>query len=217
MILANSQRASVATTDKATHILHVARELFRRNGYGQTSMDSIALAAKVSKATLYVYFSDKRDLFANIILQERDRYGASFLTGESGREDIRIKLLRFGRNIVDFLVSAETVASVRMVVAEADRLPELAEAFYLNGPTRFLDHLESFIERSMKSGALRNADPRRAAEHLIGLVRGDLQLSALLGVEKNLTQARIDEVIRSGVDAFYGLYGPEKPQTARTE
>ena len=36
-------------------------------GYGAVSMDAIARAAGVSKATLYAYFSSKDQLFATII------------------------------------------------------------------------------------------------------------------------------------------------------
>ena len=197
--------------DKAGQILHAAREEFLRHGYGAASMDGVALAAGVSKPTLYVYFGSKRDLFEAIIRQEPERY-ALMLSGGSGRANVLSKLLRFGRSIVDFLLSPETVASYRMVVAEAGRLPELGEIFYANGPVKFLDRLEEFIAQSMKNGALRSENPRTAAEHLIGLVRGDLQLCALLGITARLTQGRIDAVIRSGVDTFYRAYRPDAEQ-----
>ncbi|HEY1315202.1 MAG TPA: TetR/AcrR family transcriptional regulator [Steroidobacteraceae bacterium] len=194
--------------DKAAQILRAARAEFLLHGYAATSMDAVALTAKVSKATLYVYFVSKRELFAAIIQQERSRFNVSMLSGESGREPIQSKLLRFGRNIVDFLISPETIASYRMVAAEAGRLPELGEEFYSNGPVKFLDRLEEFMDRAMHGGTLRRDDPRRAAEQLIGLVRGDLQLRALLGVTNGLTRARIDAVIRAGVDTFYRAYRP---------
>jgi TetR/AcrR family transcriptional regulator, mexJK operon transcriptional repressor len=194
--------------DKAAQILRAAREEFLRHGYAATSMDAVALTAQVSKATLYVYYGSKRDLFAAIIQQERDRYAGSMLSGESGREPIEAKLLRFGRNIVDFLVSADTIASYRMVMGEAGRLPELGEAFFMNGPVKLLDRLEEYIDKAMRSGSLRRDDARCAAEQLIGLVRGDLQLRALLGVTDGLTRARMDAVIRAGVETFYRAYRP---------
>jgi AcrR family transcriptional regulator len=195
--------------DKASQILQAAREEFLKHGYGAASMDGVALAAGVSKPTLYVYFGSKRDLFEAIIREEPERYGVLMLSGGSGRATMLSKLLRFGRSIVDFLLSPETVASYRMVVAEAGRLPELGEIFYANGPVKFLDRLEQFVAQSMKSGALRSDNPRTAAEHLIGLVRGDLQLCVLLGLNVRLTPKRIDDVVRSGVDAFYRAYRPD--------
>jgi len=40
------------------------------------------------------------------------------------------------------------------------------------------------------------------------LVRGDLQLRALLGVTDGLSRSRMDAVIRAGVETFYRAYRP---------
>ncbi len=194
--------------DKAEQILQAARAEFLQHGYAATSMEDIAIAAGVSKPTLYVYFGNKRDLFAAIIEHERERYAGLVLAGGSGRENIQLRLMRYGRLLVDFLLAPETVASYRMVVAEAGRLPELGETFYRNGPVKFLDRLETFIVRCMDSGALRASDPRRAAEQFLGLVRGDLQLRALLGLTQGMSRPQIDAVIRAGVDTFWRAYRP---------
>lgn len=209
----SSARATAAAVDrsagKAGQILRAARGEFLLHGYGVTSMEDIALAAGVSKPTLYVYFGNKRDLFAAIIDHERERYAGLVLAGGSDRESIQLRLMRFGRALVDFLLAPETVASYRMVVAEAGRLPELGETFYKNGPVRFLDRLEAFIVRCIDSGALRAEDPRRAAEQFLGLVRGDLQLRALLGLTQGMSRSRIDAVIRAGVETFCRAYRPD--------
>ena len=48
-------------------VLDAAASLFMAHGYGAVSMDAVARAAGVSKATLYAYFSSKDQLFATII------------------------------------------------------------------------------------------------------------------------------------------------------
>ena len=48
-------------------MLEAAASLFMAHGYGAVSMDAIARAAGVSKATLYAHFSSKDRLFATII------------------------------------------------------------------------------------------------------------------------------------------------------
>ena len=60
--------------DKVRPILRAARAVFLAHGYGEASMDLVARDAGVSKATLYVYFSGKRELFSAIVLEERDHY-----------------------------------------------------------------------------------------------------------------------------------------------
>jgi AcrR family transcriptional regulator len=48
-------------------IIGVAGDLFKANGYTETSVDSIASAARTTKKTVYGYFKDKRALFAAVI------------------------------------------------------------------------------------------------------------------------------------------------------
>jgi len=189
-------------------ILPAAGRLFRTHGYGATTMDAVAREADVSKATLYVYFSGKRELFAAVIEAEGDRNSRALIAGEAGQEDMRQKLLRFGRAILALLLAPETVGAYRMVTAEARQFPDIANVFYERGPARLLARLEEFFANAMRSGKLRSAHPRRAAEQFIGLIRGDLQLRAMLALDDDLSNLHQDEVIRSGVDTFYRAYKP---------
>ncbi|MGH8326678.1 MAG: TetR/AcrR family transcriptional regulator, partial [Steroidobacteraceae bacterium] len=52
---------------KQRSIAEAATRLFMAEGYDAVSMDAIARAADVSKATLYAYFASKERLFASLI------------------------------------------------------------------------------------------------------------------------------------------------------
>jgi AcrR family transcriptional regulator len=196
---------------KVDLILAAAGRLFRERGYGNTSMDAVAAEADVSKATLYVYFSGKRELFAAVVAEEGDRNSRPLLAGEAGQEELRARLLRFGRTILELLLAQETVATYRMVAAEAARFPELGRVYYENGAARLLTRLEGLFDVAMLNGHLRKAHARRAAEQFVGLIRGDLQLRALLGVAAESGAARQDAVVRAGVDTFWRAYRPDGP------
>ena len=58
-------------------ILREARLLFTAQGYAAVSMQQIADAAVVNKATLYHHFRDKEDLFLSVMVQEFARLAAS--------------------------------------------------------------------------------------------------------------------------------------------
>jgi len=204
-------RRSTRQRSKLNQILEAASRLFRTYGYGATSMDAVVREADVSKATLYVYFSGKRELFAAVIEAEGDRNSRALIAGEAGQEDMQARLLRFGRTILALLLAPETVGAYRMVAAEAHRFPEIGAVFYDKGPGRLLTRLEEFFAAAMKSGKLRSAHPRRAAEQFVGLIRGDLNLRALLALDHTLSEQHQDEVIRSGVDTFYRAYRPDPP------
>ena len=57
---------SVHYDDHRTQILEAAARVFAERGYTAATMNEVAAAAGVSKATLYHYFGDKHDLLAQI-------------------------------------------------------------------------------------------------------------------------------------------------------
>lgn len=61
--------------DRDQRILSTATDLFLRQGYAQTTIDDIARQARMSKATVYQRFADKREIFvACAELVFRDMY-----------------------------------------------------------------------------------------------------------------------------------------------
>jgi TetR/AcrR family transcriptional regulator, mexJK operon transcriptional repressor len=192
---------------KNAQILAAAGRLFREHGYGATSMDAVALKAGVSKATVYAHFADKHQLFAAIVAAEDAERSHSWNRTFEGAGDLRARLSCLGRAVLDLLLAPETIATHRMVAAEAARSPEIGRAYYENGAARLLQRLEEIFATAMAAGELRRAHPRRAAEQFVGLIRGDLQLRSMLGVEAGVAKSAIDAVIRSGVDTFLRAYG----------
>ncbi len=191
---------------KLGQVIAAAARLFREHGFGATSMDLVASEAQVSKATLYAYFSGKRELFAAVIAAEDDRHSHSLLTDAGADPDFPRALLRVGRTIQNLLLAPETVSSYRMVVGEASRFPELGRDYYANGAAQMLGRLEEFFATAMADGQLRSGHARRAAEQFVGLVRGDLMLRALLGVHERPGADEKDSVLRAGVATFLRAY-----------
>jgi AcrR family transcriptional regulator len=62
------------------HILEAAYRLFRRKGYGRVSMDEIALAARLTKRTLYHHFRSKDDLLARVLGNQNELALQAFRT-----------------------------------------------------------------------------------------------------------------------------------------
>lgn len=50
-------------------ILNAAKELFQKNGIVKTTVDDIAFLADCSKATIYVYFKNKDDIYYHIVFE----------------------------------------------------------------------------------------------------------------------------------------------------
>jgi len=51
-------------------LFEIAKERFDRFGFKKTTMDEIAMDARVSKKTIYENFKSKEDLFAALFMKE---------------------------------------------------------------------------------------------------------------------------------------------------
>jgi AcrR family transcriptional regulator len=62
----------LAKQERRQQILTAARNVFSRRGYHQATIDDIVAEAGVARGTFYLYFEDKRAVFADLI----DRFAA---------------------------------------------------------------------------------------------------------------------------------------------
>ena len=192
---------------KAQQILAAARQIFVEQGYGSASMDGIARTAGVSKATLYAHFTGKDALFAAMVGVECRRMSAVIDTPAFDESDIRAALRQIAGQFIDHLMTGRALAIYRIVVAETPRFPELGRIFFETGPDRLLGRVADFLRRAGERGTLVVPEPRRAAAQFIGMVRGEVYLRRLLGIEPAAAEGEIDRHIDSCVELFLSHYG----------
>jgi AcrR family transcriptional regulator len=199
------QRAN-ARDQRREHILNVSREVFFEQGYTAASMSTIAARLGGSKGTLYNYFKSKEELFE---AQVRDMCGdaADRILEVAADGDPRETLTRLGEQYLQHLYSQQTVQMFRILVAEAQRSPELARVFYEVGPARGQKGLEAYVEAARARGSLEVRDCALAAEQFLSLCKGRAHLQFLLNLIPALTPAQIRLQIGQAVDAFMKLYG----------
>ncbi len=132
-----------------------AEDIFLEEGFQAASMSAIAARLGGSKGTLYNYFESKDELFLACVARhcEELHQAMSSLLVEGG--DLSETLTKMGRRYVEFVASDETVRKFRMIVAEADRVPEMARAFYETGPVRGVAKLGAYLKGAMTEGLLR--------------------------------------------------------------
>ena len=107
-------------------------------GYEGASVDEIARAAGTSKATLYSYFPDKRQLFEAVMQAECGRTGEVMAKPTCGVPRRRRRSTetsayapRHGaRSFATFLFSPGAQEMFRVCIAEAGRFPEARAAFH---------------------------------------------------------------------------------------
>ncbi len=80
-------------------MLDAAVQMFSMNGYHETSMDSIAAAASISKPMLYLYYGSKEELFGACLDRELSRFietvRADIDFGQSPKEMLRNTIMAY--------------------------------------------------------------------------------------------------------------------------
>ncbi|HEY2660071.1 MAG TPA: TetR/AcrR family transcriptional regulator [Caulobacteraceae bacterium] len=188
--------------------MKVAREVFFEEGYAAASMSTIAARLGGSKGTLYNYFKSKEELFAAYVADSCNQVAEdAFAHGLRDDRPVEEVLQELGEKLLAHIYSDWSVNNFRVIVTESKRAPELAQVFYAAGPAVGRERLAAYFERAVRRGALSITDYGRAAEHFLGLCRGDLHFRIVL----NLIPSPGPEVIRadvaSAIKVFMAAYG----------
>jgi TetR/AcrR family transcriptional regulator, mexJK operon transcriptional repressor len=201
------------TTDKLRRgrkydqVLAGARDVFLSDGFEGASVDDIARAAGVSKATLYSYFPDKRLLFMEVAriecLIQADRAIAEI----DVTAPVERVLLAAATKMVDFITSDFGQRIFRICVAESERFPDLGQAFYDSGPALIRHQLVCYFQLAIQRGELRIDDPDLAADQFHSLCKAGIVDRLAFTPDRTFTAALKDRVIDGAVTTFLARYG----------
>lgn len=199
--------------EKRTAILNAAGDAFLEQGFDATSVEAIAARAGVSKQTVYSHFETKEALLHAVVGNKVAAYefaDASTLWRRPPREGLG----ELARGHLELLLDPEVVAMHRVVIAECQRSPGLAQAFWASGPERTVGRVADCIEHWAEAGALA-LDPglaapvaaRHAASQFLALLGGEYRWGAVLNVVDTVDRDELDAHVDRTVEAFLKLYG----------
>jgi len=183
-------------------IIIAATEAFFANGYGSTTMTSIASKVGGSKTTLWSYFPSKEALFAAVIDDIIETRGEALSVDLPDDEELRPFLARFGAVLMATLLSEPILNLHRLVIGEARRFPHLAELFYERGPRRGKARLADYFARAMHQGRLRQGDPAVAAQQFAALCQAGTYQFAIMNLPIPDREAQVAADIEYAVEAF---------------
>jgi AcrR family transcriptional regulator len=183
-------------------LLRAAAEVFFEQGYAATSIDAIIERAGGSKRNIYNTFKNKEGLFSAIVTQNADRILSSLLIeGIEGR-DLQETLTAFGRQLLEAYMSPSLLGVYRIAIAEANRFPDLARAFYERGPGRATARLAEILEEAGKQGEVRTGDYSRMADQFVGMIRDNFHLQVVLGLRPPPSAGEARKAVDSAVGIF---------------
>lgn len=156
-----TRRAGRPTAARAAEInriiLDTARQLFIADGVEATSMDAVAIAAKVSKGTLYARYASKDALLLAVIealVADLDRAASAknyLLPAELGP-----RLREYSRRLVEQMAQPEYVQLNRLISSASKLHPEIAR----HGRDEALAGYVKTLATEMQKAA-RHSDPYR--------------------------------------------------------
>lgn len=193
---------------KRAEILRVARAAFLERGFVAASMDEVAERAKVSKQTVYRQFTDKATLFRHVVADTIAPMQESLsVLDDAPAGDLSNELRRAARRLVDIVTSDEIVRLRRIMIAEADRFPDVSAQWFELGAGQTTSRLSQWFVGLAGAGELRIDDPAMAAEQFLWLVVST-PLNALM-FSPNGTGFPPEQAYRyadGGVDVFLAAY-----------
>lgn len=202
----DAREAHGRSDEKARQILDGARRVFLSDGFDSASMNEIARAAGVSKGTLYVYFESKQALFAALIRDERRQQAEQMTPLAEASPDVAATLRAFGVALMKRMTHPDVLAQVRTVIAVAPKFPEIGRAFYESGPLHGRDRLAAFLDRQMRAGRLRAADPLAAATQFLQMCQGDHYKELMFCVADSVSADEIEAMASDAVATFMAAY-----------
>ncbi len=159
------------------NISSAADRLFAEHGINKTTMDEIAREAQYSKATLYVYFKSKDEIFYYIVLKAMNMLHERFQNILNSHDGIHETYSAVCNQLADFCEEnplyfqsiLETIASDE----ESRKRTPILDEIYLIGET-LNDDVEIVMKRGIEQGVFR--------DNLPSVSTGLIQWAALSGI-----------------------------------
>jgi TetR/AcrR family transcriptional regulator, mexJK operon transcriptional repressor len=195
--------------ERIDNLIAVATQVFLRDGYGGSSIDKVAGEAGVSTRTIYERFKNKADLLGAVITRLVDRDMATILNSEElDRLEPRQALTVIGQTITGRACHPDSAALFRILAMEAQRFPELAAKMRDNGKARLDNAVSGYFHGQVRRGALRLANPDRAASLFLQMMCGELHDCLLFGSETDMAKLDFGAHVDMVVDIFLNGCSP---------
>lgn len=144
-------------------LLEAAERIFAELGYHDASIVKITEAAGVGQGTFYLYFSSKREVFDEVVLDLNSRVRHAMTeAADTGSTRAERELLGFG---AFFRFTGEHPALYRIIRQAEFVSPETLQTHY----DRLMRPYAAGLEQAMAAGEIAAGDPEVLAWSLMGI------------------------------------------------
>ena len=182
-------------------ILDVATALFLSRGFGATSIEAVAGRAHISKRTFYHRFRDKAELYRAVVRRLLQHWLPEFEALFDAPAPLDILLGRLARRMLAVALSPEALALRRLLLAEAERFPELVDIAIEQGATRAIERTAALLEVECRAERIALDDCRFAAMQFQEMVLS-IPLRRAMGFGAPLTEQEREDWANKCVALF---------------
>ncbi len=196
---ASAQRRERERAQLREAILEAAQHILEKEGHEAISIRAVAEAIEYAPATLYIHFSDKESILAELGRRGFERIAARMRpVAEVGPID---RLVGLGQTYLDFAINNPHLYEL-MFIAKGLRFFDPDSPEMSNGPECFQILFET-VKRAQAMGLLRNDLPGSILTYsILGALHGTASFAVsqrFLWVETNKLPALFETVSRAAV------------------
>jgi AcrR family transcriptional regulator len=165
-------------------ILRAAFQTFGERGFDKASMDEVAERAGTTKRTVYAHFTNKETLFRAAIRLATEWFLAE-LPALDPKADPEAELVRFVNRFSDLSTWQNPVRLQRVAIAEAERLPDLAQGLHRDVIQGAEDRIARFLEETnLVAGPAAEGDASGLARLLLNMATAPQRFATLMEARK---------------------------------
>jgi len=210
----SAPKTALPKSERRQQILTVARDVFARRGYHQTTIDDIALQAGVARGTFYLYFEDKRAVFSDLI----DRFASQ----------LSMAIVRIVTDDAQRPVVEQVRENIRAIIATCLMERSMTKILFTDAVgidpafdrklLTFYDMVVQLLAESLKDGQalgiVDEGEPRVLAYLTIGALKELLYQAVTLGYSEESAEVLTQQMF-SFLSGGYLRFAPTKPQSPR--
>ncbi len=199
-----------AAAERDERVLEIATHMFLERGYDATSIEGIAEAAAIGKATLYARYADKGALFADVLRRRIYQvYGPleeEFKGLLDGSMDMEATLRRLAARLIEKSTSAEAITLGRILTTQGPRFPDLARLAINEGFGRQQHLVEGVLAHFARDHAFLSDDLPLLADLYVSIVLGRVARLKTYGIalDPETLEHRTSEAVRVFVHGLTG-------------
>jgi AcrR family transcriptional regulator len=167
-------------------------------------MENVARRAGVSTKTLYRLIPNKAALFEAMITNRIDVFASVVRLRACDGSNIEAALREALIVCGELILASDVIALRRVILAESEKFPEVAETFYHKAIRRTERTLANWLQAQNDRGLIRIDDAEAAAGMLLGMLVFQPQRAVMYGHAPTLTREQLQRRAQTVTELFLG-------------